>query len=59
MDDVIFEEFKGTGNMEPCSTESWPTAAFSRPSTWARADAQGRAILQPEVLGGSPSCVDI
>ena len=33
MDEVIFEEFKGTGNMEPGSTASWPSGASTRPST--------------------------
>ena len=33
MDEVIFEEFKGTGNMELRLTASSPTGASSRPST--------------------------
>jgi len=33
MDDVIFEEFKGTGNSESSSTASSSTSAPSRPST--------------------------
>jgi len=30
MDDVIFEEFKGTGNSKSSSTASWSTSAPSR-----------------------------
>jgi hypothetical protein len=37
MDEVIFEEFKGTGNMELRLDRGLPTAASSRPSTWSRA----------------------
>jgi transcription termination factor Rho len=33
MDEVIFEEFKGTGNSSWCSTASSPTSASSRRST--------------------------
>ena len=33
MDDLIFQEFKGTGNMELVSTASCPTAASGRRST--------------------------
>ena len=33
MDEVIFEEFKGTGNMELRLAASSPTSASSRPST--------------------------
>jgi transcription termination factor Rho len=33
MDEVIFEEFKGTGNMEVHLDRIWWTAAFSPPST--------------------------
>ena len=33
MDEVIFEEFKGTGNMELSSTEGLPTSASSLPLT--------------------------
>ena len=33
MDEVIFEEFKGTGNRKSSSTASSPTSAPSRPST--------------------------
>ena len=33
MDEVIFEEFKGTGNMEIVSTAGWSTSGSGRPST--------------------------
>ena len=33
MDEVIFEEFKGTGNAEITWTAGWSTSASSRPST--------------------------
>jgi hypothetical protein len=33
MDEVIFEEFKGTGNMELRLRASTPTSGSSRPST--------------------------
>jgi transcription termination factor Rho len=33
MDDVIFEEFKGTGNWRSTSTASWSTSGSSRRST--------------------------
>ncbi len=33
MDEVIFEEFKGTGNWSWCSTGAWPTGASTPPST--------------------------
>ena len=33
MDDVIFEEFKGTGNMEIHLDRSWSTSGSSRRST--------------------------
>jgi transcription termination factor Rho len=36
MDEVIFEEFKGTGNMELKLDRKLPTAASSRPSTSTR-----------------------
>jgi hypothetical protein len=41
MDDVIFEVFKGNGNLEIHSIGSSPTAACSRRSTSRRA-ARGR-----------------
>ena len=34
MDDVIYEEFKGTGNMELHLDRSWQNAGFSRRSTF-------------------------
>jgi transcription termination factor Rho len=36
MDEVIFEEFKGTGNMELRCVANWLTSASSRPSTLTR-----------------------
>jgi hypothetical protein len=36
MDDVFFEEFKGTGNMELRLRRELPRSASSRPSTWPR-----------------------
>ena len=33
MDEVIFEEFKGTGNMELCTTGNYPTSEFILPLT--------------------------
>ena len=33
MDEVIFEEFKGTGNRKSYSTAGWSTSASGRPST--------------------------
>ena len=43
MDDIIFEEFKGTGNMEIHLDRSSPTSASGRPLTSAERHAQGRA----------------
>lgn len=34
MDDIIFEEFKGTGNAEIKLDRRFPKRAFSRPSIW-------------------------
>jgi transcription termination factor Rho len=50
MDDVIFEEFKGTGNMEITSTGSSSTSACSRRSTSRERHAQGGT---PAAEGGS------
>ena len=41
MDEVIFQEFKGTGNMELVLNRRWPNAASTRRSTSAR-PARGR-----------------
>ena len=43
MDDVIFEEFKGTGNMEIDLDRKLADRASSRPSTSTLRHAQGRA----------------
>jgi hypothetical protein len=43
MDEVIFEEFKGTGNRKSSWTASCPTSAPSRPSTSPSRHPQGRA----------------
>ena len=49
MDDVIFEEFKGTGNSEIISTANWSTSAPSRPSTSrASGTRKGRAADDPK-----------
>ena len=41
MDDVIYEEFKGTGNWSCIWTAGWPSGASSRPSTFtSRAPAR-------------------
>jgi transcription termination factor Rho len=58
MDEVIFEEFKGTGNMEIILDRKLVDRAFSRPST-SSAPAPARAgfdrtrgVAEPEGLSG-------
>jgi transcription termination factor Rho len=53
MDEVIFEEFKGTGNSEIVLDRKVPTSASSRPSTSARA-APARRAARPQNI--SPRC---
>jgi len=51
MDEVIFEEFKGTGNSKSSSTAASPSAARSRPSTCnAPAHVRKRLLLTKEEL---------
>ena len=48
MDDVIFEEFKGTGNWKSTSTANWSTRASSPPSISTNpAPPQGRTASTP------------
>ena len=50
-DEVIFEEFKGTGNMELRLAASSPTSGSSRPSTSTRpAPARKSCCMTPEEL---------
>jgi len=48
MDDVIFEEFKGTGNSEIISTASWWTNAPSRLSTSNASGTRKEELLIPK-----------
>jgi len=48
MDDVIFEEFKGTGNSESSSTASSSTSAPSRPSTSSAPAQRKEELLIPK-----------
>ena len=45
MDEVIFEEFKGTGNSESCSTARSPTSASIRPSTSLKSGTRKEDLL--------------
>ncbi len=57
MDEVIFEEFKGTGNMELCLDRTWSTSASSRPSTSrSRAPARRSCCSTPTSWPRSGSC---
>jgi transcription termination factor Rho len=61
MDEVIFEEFKGTGNMEVTSTGPWLTDVSSPPST-SNAPAPARksfSIILPALVSlGFPRSMD-
>ena len=51
MDEVIFEEFKGTGNMEVVLSRESQTIAFSRPWISPKAPRANRnCCLEPEEL---------
>ena len=58
MDEVIFEEFKGTGNMELKLDRNLADRRIFRPSTGGIGNAQGgpaaRSAEGPAHLGGSP-----
>jgi transcription termination factor Rho len=45
MDEVIFEEFKGTGNSKSCSTARSPTSASSRRSTSCKSGTRKEELL--------------
>jgi transcription termination factor Rho len=48
-DDVIYEEFKGTGNMKCCRTVSWPSGASFRTDV-LRSGRAGGALLDEQTL---------
>ncbi|CAM5677277.1 Transcription termination factor Rho [Streptomyces glaucescens] len=57
MDEVIFEEFKGTGNMELKLDPSSPTSASSRRWTWTRpVPVRKRSCSVPRSWASSGSC---
>jgi transcription termination factor Rho len=45
MDDVIFEEFKGTGNMELRLDRAWPSVEYTRPSTSTSSSTRHEELL--------------
>jgi transcription termination factor Rho len=50
MDEVIFEEFKGTGNSKSSSTARSPTSASSRRSTSASGTRKEELLVDPGAL---------
>ena len=57
MDDVIFQEFKGTGNMELVLDRKLAERASTPPSTWAsRARGRRNGFSRRRCWSGSPCC---
>jgi transcription termination factor Rho len=58
MDEVIFEEFKGTGNMELRLDRRWPSAASTRRSTSTLSSTRHEELLfdRSQLPSRSGSC---
>ena len=57
MDDVIFQEFKGTGNMELVLDRNSPIAASARRSTSAQSGTRKEErLIPPRMWNASPCC---
>ena len=56
MDEVIFEEFKGTGNMEVIWTASWWTSAYFRRSTSSIRARARKSCSFPRKTSNASSC---
>ncbi len=56
MDEVIFEEFKGTGNLEIVLDRRWSTNAFGRRSNQERYPAGRNASWTPKSIAALAFC---